>query len=94
MDEFPTFKPSSIPNKIDVGLNNENVLRDMQHLESKIYDFSALEKPNYISNSYYDDMARDARLPDSGTIHLHSRSPASLSDFFIKKWLIYIYSIP
>jgi len=44
-----------------------------------------LEKPIYYPNSYYDDMKRDATLPTSGTIHMHSSGPATLSDFFLRK---------
>ncbi|CAD8205545.1 unnamed protein product [Paramecium pentaurelia] len=85
VDEFPTFKPDSLPDKIDVCMDQGQFQREFQNLYSKNYDFKVLEKPIYYPNSYYDDMKGDATLPTSGTIHMHSSGPATLSDFFLRK---------
>ncbi|CAD8094757.1 unnamed protein product [Paramecium primaurelia] len=85
VDEFPTFKPDSIPDKIDIAMNQQQIQKEFHNFQSKNYNFRALERPNYYPNSYYDDMQGDASLPTSGTIHMHSSGPATLSDFFLKK---------
>ncbi|CAD8119091.1 unnamed protein product [Paramecium sonneborni] len=85
VDEFPTFKPDALPDKIDVGMDQSYFQREFQNLYSKNYNFKVLERPNYYPNSFYDDMLGDASLPTSGTIHMHSSGPATLNDFFLKK---------
>ncbi|CAK59339.1 unnamed protein product (macronuclear) [Paramecium tetraurelia] len=85
VDEFPTFKPDQLPDKIDVAMDQGQFQREFHNFQSKNYNFRALERPNYNPNSYYDDMQGDATLPTSGTIHMHSSGPATLSDFFLKK---------